>query len=279
MADEIRTKAQLLALFADNVTQNISPQDVRDFVLSNNVQLVQTETAPAILVDETDFFLADPGCTDLQLTQLAGYGDRSLSVSNASGGDLVLAAAPFETLGGELTLTLPDGAFAIIGSEAAGTDWQILLNTGNATFISLRDTPADYTGQANKHVVVNGTEDGLDFAGNPPRLINILFNHIGNLMGGAYLDCGQVTMDGADRGWVAPIAGTMTEIGFGMNAPQASLIHINVNNVVQGTLAISGSKHTFSVSIPFVLGDVITLQNDNAGSTLNNVILNALIEV
>ena len=34
MADTVRTRASILALFADNTTGDISPQDLRDFVLS-----------------------------------------------------------------------------------------------------------------------------------------------------------------------------------------------------------------------------------------------------
>lgn len=34
MADTQRTRAQILSLFADNVTGNISPQDLRDFVVT-----------------------------------------------------------------------------------------------------------------------------------------------------------------------------------------------------------------------------------------------------
>lgn len=35
--------------------------------------------------------------------------------------------------------------------------------TGVSTFLGLSDTPASYSGQAGKRVVVNGTEDGLEF--------------------------------------------------------------------------------------------------------------------
>lgn len=37
MVDTIRTPAQILALFADNTTGDISPQDLRDFVVSTGV--------------------------------------------------------------------------------------------------------------------------------------------------------------------------------------------------------------------------------------------------
>jgi cytoskeletal protein CcmA (bactofilin family) len=35
MADKVRTKSELLALFADNTTQDISPQDCRDFIVTH----------------------------------------------------------------------------------------------------------------------------------------------------------------------------------------------------------------------------------------------------
>ncbi len=47
MADTQRTKAQILAMFADNVTQQISPQDLRDWV----VTMMESE-----FVNPGDFF-------------------------------------------------------------------------------------------------------------------------------------------------------------------------------------------------------------------------------
>ena len=83
----------------------------------------------------------------------------------------------------------------------------------------------------------------------------------------------------ADIGWVAPVAGTITEVGLGMNSAASSALDINVNGVSQTSLPVTLSKHTFSISVPFVAGDVITVNNDALGSQLNNTILNMMIEV
>ena len=129
MADTIRTKAELVLLMADNSTGDISPQDIRDFVVSNNVQEVQAESAPAVLDPLTDFFLAFTGCNDLTLTTIAAYGERTLSVANATGADMVINADAGETIEGLSSITVADEAFILLGAEASGTNWLTLFRT------------------------------------------------------------------------------------------------------------------------------------------------------
>lgn len=57
MVDTQRTKSALAALLADNITQDISPQDVRDFLesmhLAYGVMYVSTDAATSIAVIDT----------------------------------------------------------------------------------------------------------------------------------------------------------------------------------------------------------------------------------
>jgi len=48
-------------------------------------------------------------------------------------------------------------------SDDAGTDFQLGLAASASTFISLTDTPANYTGSAGKYAKVNAGETGLEF--------------------------------------------------------------------------------------------------------------------
>ena len=129
MADSIRTKDELIALMADNSTGDISPQDLRDFIVSNNVKQVQEESSPAVLVAETDVLLAFPGCSTLDVTTIAAYGNRALEVVNASGGDLVITPAGGETIENAGSLTLADEAYIVLGAEISTTNWLTLIRT------------------------------------------------------------------------------------------------------------------------------------------------------
>jgi len=130
MPDEIRTKDQLIALMADNSTGDITPQDMRDFVVSNNVQEIQQDTSPAVLDSHSDVFLAQAGCNALTLTTLADYGERNLQIFNNSGGDLVITPDGAETIGGEASTTLADKSYLLLGGDA-GTEWLVLVRTDN----------------------------------------------------------------------------------------------------------------------------------------------------
>lgn len=53
MPDTVRTKAELLTLFPDNTTQEISPQDIRDFVVSTLTVLDNKEDQTYVHVQNT----------------------------------------------------------------------------------------------------------------------------------------------------------------------------------------------------------------------------------
>jgi hypothetical protein len=81
-----------------------------------------------------------------------------------------------EVAGGSLALDdltdvnagLPNDEDVLTWDETAG-EWIAAAGGGGgaSTFVGLTDTPANYTGQAGKYVVVNATGDGLFFADAP----------------------------------------------------------------------------------------------------------------
>ena len=130
MANQIRTKDELLALFADNTTGLITPQDMRDFVVSNLVAEGQIETTPGQTMSAfTDVFLADVGASSMILPTIADFGSRFLSVINASGGSLQVDAAGGETIDGNAFTTLDDEQYLSLAAKEGSTDWITLINT------------------------------------------------------------------------------------------------------------------------------------------------------
>ena len=129
MPDTIRTKSELLGFFADNAAGAISPQNLRDFVVSNQVQTAQVETTSGqTIADLTDVFVAAPGASDVFLPLTSGYGDRFLGIINASGSDLIVNVSGGDTVDGGSSITVGDNQFALLGF-AVPTEWFTLINT------------------------------------------------------------------------------------------------------------------------------------------------------
>lgn len=167
MADQIRTKTELLALFADNAAGNIGAQDLRDFVASNQAVQEQVETLSGATMNVlSDVFIADVGCADFELPIAGDYGRRFLSVINASGSLLTINGNAGEKIDGNSSVTLEDNQYLVIVSPDVGvTQWITLINTGidSIGFVGLTDTPNDYSGEAGRTLKVTAGEDGLEF--------------------------------------------------------------------------------------------------------------------
>ena len=66
MADTPRTQAELLVIFADNVTQDISAQDMRDYVLS----VTPGGAVSQIQFNNTDSFVVIAGLPQMGVVAL-----------------------------------------------------------------------------------------------------------------------------------------------------------------------------------------------------------------
>ena len=163
----------MLSQFADNNTGNITPEFVRDFVVSNYVVDGQIGNVPATQILElTDLFIADPGCTSCVLPQALNHGDRPLQIVNNTGADITISPLGADTIDGvNAPVTLQNDQYLSFGARATQPDnWTLLVLT-TKRFSNLLDTPNDYTGaSAGDSVVVNNTTDALEFS---PRLASV----------------------------------------------------------------------------------------------------------
>jgi len=90
MADTQRTKSQLETLFADNVTGDISPQDLRDFMTTvmNRISGYHNGTLPPQGTDQSTAIGVNPGTTDI--TSPNGVAGVQLpNITNAPEGTVV----------------------------------------------------------------------------------------------------------------------------------------------------------------------------------------------
>lgn len=124
MADTQRTRAQILALFADNVTGQISPQDLRDFV----VTIMESEFANA-----GDFF-AKPQAKFITTDKTAkGWKEYSQLILSACS---FMNALCYDNSGGgwrlaNISASVETGIIALaMDSYAAGISTGVVLKEG-----------------------------------------------------------------------------------------------------------------------------------------------------
>lgn len=135
MTETIRTKQELLGIFADSNANRIVKQDIRDFIVSNLVEEIQYESVIAAIDSLSDTVVALPGCTTLILPLTSSYGDRQLRIINISGADVVIGAEVGDTIDDGASVLLSDKQFLIVGKNAS--NWISLINTS-------ADAPAEY---------------------------------------------------------------------------------------------------------------------------------------
>jgi hypothetical protein len=192
MANEIRTKAELLALFADNTTGAITPQKIRDFVVSNLASEREVSALPATISEFTDTFVANPGCTATTLPSAAIYGSRSLYILNNSGVSHTITPDGGDTISGNPTLVLEEQSVTQLAAEPGSNNWLIIFNTGDLTpandhalayiesgtnitavidgdFVDINDTMT--SGLSSADLIVGGT--GILFNGAETKLFDI----------------------------------------------------------------------------------------------------------
>jgi hypothetical protein len=138
MTQSIRTKDELLAIFADANPALVTKQNIRDFVVSNRVLERQVETSPQPVDAFTDFFIADVGCNATTLPAIADYGDRTLTIANISGFDVTITPDGAETIDGESSITIIDQSVVALTASITTTNWRVLIDTQQFA------TPAEY---------------------------------------------------------------------------------------------------------------------------------------
>lgn len=127
MADTVRTLSALQALLADTTSGAISPQDLRDAVMSGLGFLYVTPTSVGITLDTDDIVvLATGGASGitLALPQAATVPHKAYLVMkvDAGAGAVTLDAYSTEQINGQTTLALAaqyDGVLVV----CSGTAW------------------------------------------------------------------------------------------------------------------------------------------------------------
>ena len=133
MADQVKSKAQLLSDFSDNTTGLITPQTLRNFVVSNLSVEREGSVVPVTISSFTDLFVADPGCSGTTLPAVADFGDRSLVIINNAGSGHVITADGSDTIAGNATLVLEEQSVTSLAAIPGSNDWLIIFNTGDLT--------------------------------------------------------------------------------------------------------------------------------------------------
>lgn len=236
----IRDKTELLALFADNTSGDISPEDLRDFVVSNQAVTRQDVATPGTtLTPETDAALVQ--AADVTLPLAADYKQRKLVIKNISGGDCTINVSLGDTLDGGATLVIRDQAFIELLRSSA-TEWSVLQRS------------------------------------DIPRLLNIAFTENSTLGSNEYLQLGRVRTSATD-GWLVNQNCTITAAGFTRGNSNVTGLNVMVGGAPVGNIPLgSNTAGTVPLSIPLAVGNVLAIQNDG-GSNTNNVIVNLTIEV
>jgi len=132
MADTIRTKAQVLALMPNNNSGQISPQDMRDFIVSiyDAVSALSTRTltGDTTLAATDHVVLVDASGGDVTLTlplAASRLSEFCIKKIDSSGNTVTIDGNGGETIDGSTTFVLTEQYDALrIFSDA--TEWWVL---------------------------------------------------------------------------------------------------------------------------------------------------------
>lgn len=153
MVDTVRTIEEILALFADNTSGEISPQDARDMIvtlksLTPFVSLSSTLTAQGIgfgdfyLRGFYDFPVADSNLTQASTTQTYGASNESAAAHAAC-----VAAAAGATDGTGLVLTVTGTSITDAGVRTTGDSEVIVADCTAAATDQYYETTKKWLGQ------------------------------------------------------------------------------------------------------------------------------------
>lgn len=174
-------------------------------VSTNRVLAVRNEGTAAITVTHNNagLDLLVPAATTALL-----YADGTDIIS--LGGVANAATIPISDDGVEVVAQLSSLNFAGAGYVITNTGGAVtitLADTNTDTFATLTDTPATYVGEAGKAVVVNGTEDGLEFVTAPVTGAAIKSLYEGEADTNAYTDAEKTKLAGIEAAATADQTG------------------------------------------------------------------------
>ena len=179
MADTQRTRAQILALFADNVTGQISPQDLRDFVVTS----MELE-----FVNSGDFWnkpLPDNVSTD---KTTRGYHLYSQVMLSACSFGNVLYLTPSNTWGtADVADSSMNGYLGVATDSQAAADSQVKILREGVVYDSALS--ARFTGFIGRPVYLQSALDGsvsVTIGTSDLLLGMVLPNGVGSVLSGKW---------------------------------------------------------------------------------------------
>lgn len=297
MTDTIRSRDDLLALFADNVIQDISPQDMRDLIVSllGVDQSVGTNSA----IDFTTGLVELVDLTDtISLPLVGDYKKRSLTIKNISGHDVNVNAAPTEFIEGLSFFVMEDGDSVIIyPSLDVDDNWLFVISPGmigpqgdegiqgiqgdegtqGQTGIQGPTGPTGLKGDKGD----TGIQGIKGFTGDPgpsQRIIQLVATRLGNVNQNHVLKIGEVNHD--DSGYVIPKTGNITTVSIGQRTANVNgVIGFFLDGVNTFNITSAGGQATVEdgLSFPVVAGEVLKVIN-NSAIQMQDVIVSVLVE-
>ena len=160
----LRTKSELLALFADNTSGDISAEDLRDFVDSNLALDIQTiALAFDTVLDKSDLVYLSTGANIIELPDIANFKNRALIIYSDTIGLSQINAAAGQSIESQSSRFLKTGDSVTIAPQVINPNNWALISTRINELVDLRDTPISYLGQALKYLRVNATADATEF--------------------------------------------------------------------------------------------------------------------
>jgi hypothetical protein len=131
MADTKRVLSDILALYADNTTQQIAPQDHRDFIVSALGSLYIRETSTGITLDGDDIvILATGGASGITITlpPMAAYKHKFYVIVkvDTGAGAVIIDGAGGDEINQSYTYELPN-QWNSVGIVSIGSRWIVLF--------------------------------------------------------------------------------------------------------------------------------------------------------
>lgn len=196
MSDTVRTLSALQTLLADNTSGQISPQDLRDFLVSAHLKNLVTKTTDYTADADDDVILLDGTSSTVEITLPTASGIlgkkyclKCIDSTNAC----TVAPEASETIDGESNYTFinEDDAIIIVSD---GNNWKIVSNYRTYTNFSYDDSASteSYTNNTehtiiSRAITITKTSDILVMAKCSIRSAT----YIRNCQGRIYLDSTQ----------------------------------------------------------------------------------------
>lgn len=250
MTDTIRTKEQLLAFANPTVGPGptappLTKQMWRDFVVSSQVLQTEVIDGPGIQVSEfADLVLIAPGGDPLTLPTATGYGQRTMTIANGSGGQATIFAAPGETINGLPSIILDDEQFALIGPDPVAPDWIVIVRTTK-----------------------------------PKRqLYSVVASDKQNTMPGDLIRFGD-TQNGFSS-YVIPFDSQLVTVTMSRSDTDEAVIEFIKNGIVVGSFMSDELSDVISgLTLDFAIGDVLQVRNNGVGNSIDNPVVALFFEV